>query len=73
MKFEDCPIGTFLYEDELCVKTKYGFEAYIVSSGERFWGNAYTLDELRNIDVTPVDVNIVRRGRRNSDAERSTM
>ena len=56
MRFEDCPAGMFLYNDELCFKTKYGFGAYVVSTGERFWGGAYVLDELRNLDVVPVEI-----------------
>lgn len=39
----DCPIGLFWCGDELCLKTEYGtnegrIDAYIVSSGEFFWG-----------------------------------
>lgn len=40
----ECPIGLFVSADgELCVKTEYGghpgpIQAYIVSSGEFFWG-----------------------------------
>ena len=42
----ECPIGLFLAESgELCLKTEYGnnegrIDAYIVSSGEMFWGHA---------------------------------
>ena len=39
----ECPIGLFLHGRELCLKTEYGnnegrIDAYIVSSGEFFWG-----------------------------------
>lgn len=40
----ECPIGLFVSDDgEICVKTEYhtakgAVEAYIVSSGEFFWG-----------------------------------
>jgi hypothetical protein len=34
------PYGLFMHGDTLCVKTEYGNEAYIVSSGEAFWGGA---------------------------------
>ena len=40
----ECPIGLFLADSgELCLKTEYGnnegrIDAYIVSSGEFFWG-----------------------------------
>lgn len=40
----DCPIGLFMCDGELCLKTEYGnseghIDAYIVSSGEFFWGD----------------------------------
>lgn len=41
---------------ELCVKTEYGIDSYIVSTGEYFWGGATTRAELDNVLVTPVDV-----------------
>jgi hypothetical protein len=54
---EDCPIGLFLSMDaELCLKTEYGLESYIVSSGERFWGGAKNGEELRNVRVVPFPV-----------------
>lgn len=39
----DCPIGLFMCRGELCLKTEYSsnegrIDAYIVSSGEFFWG-----------------------------------
>jgi hypothetical protein len=56
-----CPIGLFLnaYGD-LCLKTEYGnnegrIDAYIVSSGEFFWGdNPQTIENQRKQLVTPV-------------------
>lgn len=59
---EECPIGLFLYEDELCLKTEYGdndgrIDAYIVSSGEMFWGDApQSIISQRAQLVTPVSV-----------------
>jgi hypothetical protein len=44
MSLADCPIGLFVSDDgELCLKTEYGnnegrIDAYIVSTGEFFWG-----------------------------------
>lgn len=59
----DCPIGLFLDDGrQLCLKTEYGnndgrIDAYIVSSGEFFWGSApQTIASQRAQMVTPVDV-----------------
>lgn len=66
MKLIDAPVGLFLSkEGELCMKTEYiadwGVEAYIVRSGETYWGGAKTTKERNNLDVTPVDaVPVVR-------------
>lgn len=61
--FEECPVGMFMSDDgELCLKTEYGLEAYIVSSGERFWGGVDTLEKLRHVKVCPVDAEPVRHG-----------
>lgn len=58
-----CPIGLFESEGgELCLKTEYGnnegrIDAYIVSSGEFFWGSApQTIASQRKQLVSPVDV-----------------
>lgn len=58
----ECPIGLFLSADgELCLKTEYGnndgrIDAYIVSSGEMFWGSApQTIASQRAELVTPVE------------------
>ena len=60
--FEECPVGMFTYDGELCLKTEYGLEAYIVSSGERFWGGVNNKEQLRHVMVCPVEVEPVRRG-----------
>lgn len=66
MRLIDAPVGLFLSkEGELCMKTEHiadwGFEAYIVRSGETYWGGAKTAKERNNLDVTPVDaVPVVR-------------
>lgn len=56
-----CPIGLFKSEDgELCLKTEYGnnegrIDAYIVSTGEFFWGAApQTIANQRRQQVLPV-------------------
>jgi len=60
----ECPIGLFFYEHEhgrvLCLKTEYGnnkgrIDAYIVASGEFFWGAApQTIASQRAQMVRPV-------------------
>ena len=61
MTLANCPIGLFMSADgELCLKTEYGnnegrIDAYIVSSGEFFWGSApQTIKSQRQQMVTPV-------------------
>ena len=55
-----CPIGLFLSEGgELCLKTEYGgndgrIDAYIVSSGEFFWGGTSWPEKQRQVQVRPV-------------------
>lgn len=57
----DCPIGLFWHDDTLCLKTEYGnnegrIDAYIVESGEFYWGDApQTIANQRRQMVTPVD------------------
>ena len=57
----ECPISLFLASNgELCLKTEYGdnegrIDAYIVSSGEFFWGGAKTRQDQRCVLVTPYD------------------
>jgi hypothetical protein len=59
----NCPIGLFESEGgELCLKTEYGnnegrIDAYIVSSGEFFWGSQpQTIANQRKQLVSPMDV-----------------
>lgn len=59
---EECPIGLFMSAGgELCLKTEYGnnegrIDAYIVSSGEFFWGSApQTIENQRAQLVEPVE------------------
>lgn len=61
MRLCDAPVGLFLFGDTLCLMTEYSSEgcgrnAYIVSSGEMFWGGAKSKEERANLDVTPVTV-----------------
>jgi len=57
-----CPIGLFMCAGELCLKTEYGsnegrIDAYIVSSGEFFWGHApQSIASQRATMVRPVEM-----------------
>lgn len=57
----ECPVGLFECGDELCLKSEYSsnegrIDAYIVSSGEFFWGAApQTIASQRATMVTPVE------------------
>ena len=57
---EECPIGLFMSHGELCLKTEYGnnegrIDAYIVSSGEFFWGGTSLIADQRKVMVEPVE------------------
>lgn len=63
MRLCEAPVGLFLFEDTLCMMTEYssdgcGRHAYIVSSGEMFWGGAKSKEERANLEVTPVEVRL---------------
>lgn len=54
---EKCPVGLFISKNDVfALKTEYGLEAYIVSSGERFWGGVNNLEDLKNVRVYPCEV-----------------
>lgn len=71
-RLDDCPPGLFLYErgdyTTLGFKSEYSTEgssmgkkliqcdAYVVSSGEYFWGGAATGDDRDALLVTPLDM-----------------
>ena len=65
VRLEKCPIGLFIYDGTLCLKTEYGdnngrIDAYIVSSGEFFWGDApQTIASQCRQLVTPVPLKVV--------------
>lgn len=55
----DCPFGLFVWHDTLALKTRYrgrdgGINAYVVSTGECFSGDAILCDEQAKIMVRPV-------------------
>lgn len=67
---KDCPIGLFINDHGgLCLKTEYGnnegrIDAFIVSSGEYFWGDEpQTIASQRKQLVTPVTEDILQRAR----------
>lgn len=60
-QLKNCPIGLFWHKATLCLKTEYGnnegrIDAYIVCTGEFFWGDApQTIASQRSMLVTPVN------------------
>jgi len=59
-RLDECPVGLFFSMGELCVKTEYreasgAITAFIVSSGEFFWGPYPQTVANQNAEtVTPV-------------------
>lgn len=55
---DDCPAGLFVHDGVLGFKTEYtgpaGPDAYVVLSGEFFWGGVDDVARRRNLIVTPV-------------------
>ena len=55
-----CPVGAlFMYEGTLALKTEYRtsaglIEAYIVGSGEFFWGGTSTVKDQAALMVQPI-------------------
>lgn len=65
MKLKDAPVGLFYSADgELCLKTKYsypwGMDAYVVRTGEVFWGTAVDIKERDELEVKPVPIEQLR-------------
>lgn len=62
MTLTACPVGLFMYGDELCLKTEYrtargAIEAYIASTGEFFWGaQPQTVESQLGQIVRPIEV-----------------
>lgn len=73
-KLINCPIGLFWYGDTLCLKTEYGnnqgrIDAYIVATGEFFWGDApQTIASQREQMVTPIPYRTVLRALAKEDS-----
>jgi hypothetical protein len=63
--FHECPPGLFSFKGGLGFKTEYGAdEAYVVASGERFWGGASTKEERLNLKVIPISMEDLTRFRK---------
>ena len=64
VRLEDAPCGLFRHGDVLGFKTEYYLygrvEAYVVESGELFYGGTETAQELNNLLVMPVDPSTLR-------------
>jgi|DEB0MinimDraft_3_1074331.scaffolds.fasta_scaffold170521_2 hypothetical protein len=69
VSLDECPEGLFLFNGTLCFKSEYhtqsqvtGYsqcDAYVVSSGEYFWGGASTAKERGALLVEPVAADII--------------
>jgi len=60
-RLDQCPPGLFIAGDCLGFKSEYRnekgtCEAYVVASGEFFWGGAKTAEDREALIVTPVEV-----------------
>ena len=60
-RLDECPPGLFLAGNCLGFKSEYRnekgtCEAYVVASGEFFWGGAKTSEEREGLIVTPVEI-----------------
>lgn len=68
VKLSNAPVGLFDYNGTICFKSEYGkvktdekgtfvkVEAFVVCSGEYFWGGAKTSRERNDLLVTPLYV-----------------
>ncbi len=56
---EECPVGLFVWEGELCFKSEYSTngraDAYVVASGEYFWGGTDSPEAVGRLRVTPLE------------------
>ena len=58
----DYPKGLFISKNGvLCAKTEYGNEAYIVWSGEYFWGGAETKKAIGDVLILPISDKVVQK------------
>ena len=65
MRLIDAPIGLFLHDGQLVLKTEYSTvrsdteaatpDCYIIDSGEYFWGGTKTAEARNALEVVPVE------------------
>lgn len=67
MRLIDAPVGVFVFQDELVLKTEYMTnidgvyipDCYILSTGEKFWGGMKSTEDFKtkynNLDVEVID------------------
>lgn len=60
VRLGNCPIGLFMFQDEVCLKSEYWIndrpECYIVSSGEMFCGGVSDREEYCNLMVISLNI-----------------
>lgn len=64
VRLEDCPPGLFWFNGSLCFRTEYSTtitstpapqpDAYVVASGEYFWGGAKSSEARSELMVQPI-------------------
>lgn len=70
VSFDECPEGLFLFNGALCFMSEYATlttdrfrqrDAYVVSSGEYFWGGTSSPRDRATLMVEPVAVDEIER------------
>lgn len=56
VSLSECRPGLFLFEKCLGFKSEYGNDAFVVSSGEYFWGGAKSREDRDALRVVPVEI-----------------
>ena len=56
VSLSECPPGLFLFEKCLGFKSEYGNDAFVVASGEYFWGGAKSRKDRDALRVVPVEI-----------------
>tara|TARA_R110002012_G_scaffold318358_1_gene536540 strand:- start:1382 stop:1624 length:243 start_codon:yes stop_codon:yes gene_type:complete len=54
VSLSECPPGLFLFEKCLGFKSEYDNDAFVVSSGEYFWGGTKSSEDRDALRVVPV-------------------
>lgn len=53
VKLAECPPGLFVFDGHLGFRSEYGDDAYVVQSGEYFWGGTDKRPERAELIVQP--------------------